>query len=55
MTGNIKMMDLLLQKGVDVNCANSNGDTPLHCAIMNGFHQCINLLLAYGANENTKN
>ena len=55
MSGSKSICDLLLQKGVDENFQNSNGDTPLHCAVLNRFHQVVDVLLSFGANENINN
>ena len=38
---------LLEQKGIEVNCPNSEGMTPLHSAAQNGHCECIKLLLAH--------
>ena len=55
MTGKPQLCDSLLQKGVNVNFKNKFGNTPLHMAIMNGFLNCIDTLISYGANEHMIN
>ena len=41
---------LLGEPDVDVNCLNSNRETPLHLACALGHSSIIELLIAYGAN-----
>ena len=45
----LKVTDLLLDYGADVNAVNSNRRTALHLAIMNGQRSLAQLLLARGA------
>jgi ankyrin repeat protein len=39
--GDYKMVDILLQRGVDVNGQNNIGNTALHYAIMKRFNKTI--------------
>ncbi|XP_072515635.1 inactive serine/threonine-protein kinase TEX14 [Salminus brasiliensis] len=49
---NLRRMEKLLKKGVDVDCENSLGQTPLFCASLLGFSNVVELLLQYGADPN---
>ena len=49
-TGNPKMVQMLLDKGAEVNRVDQEGGTPLLCALSTGNQQIIDLLLAHGAN-----
>jgi len=48
-SGHLKVLDLLLHNGADVNCLSINNSTPLHLAMSGGHIDCVLLLLAYGA------
>ena len=41
--------------GADLNCADREGDTPLHGAMVNGHVECVQLLLRCGADPNLTN
>ncbi len=43
-----------LDKGVDVNAKDEFGSTPLHPATYSGHKEVVELLIANGANVNTK-
>jgi ankyrin repeat protein len=45
----------LVEKGIDVNAADKNGNTPLMLASALGEVDMINLLIENGANVNAKN
>ncbi|MDD3295518.1 MAG: ankyrin repeat domain-containing protein [Geobacteraceae bacterium] len=49
--GNIKVMELLLKKGADINGMHA-AETPLHCAISNDHAEAVRFLLARGADVN---
>ncbi|MDO5464237.1 MAG: ankyrin repeat domain-containing protein, partial [Akkermansia sp.] len=43
--GSTEFIKLLLASGADVNCANTNGETPLHRAAEWERTECVRLLL----------
>ncbi|XP_028840713.1 uncharacterized protein tex14 isoform X3 [Denticeps clupeoides] len=49
---NLNKMEKLLKNGVDVDCANNLGQTPLFCACLLGLTNAVELLLRYGADPN---
>ncbi|KAL7848514.1 hypothetical protein AOLI_G00232320 [Acnodon oligacanthus] len=49
---NIRKLEKLLKKGVDVDCENDLGQTPLFCASLLGLTNVVELLLQYGADPN---
>uniref|UniRef100_A0A4W6DU50 Protein kinase domain-containing protein n=1 Tax=Lates calcarifer TaxID=8187 RepID=A0A4W6DU50_LATCA len=49
---NITKLEKLLKKGVDVDCVNHLGQTPLFCAALLGQEKVMELLLQYGADPN---
>ncbi|CAK6977315.1 uncharacterized protein LOC122994969 isoform X5 [Scomber scombrus] len=49
---NLTKLEKLLKKGVDVDCVNHLGQTPLFCAALLGQVKMIDLLLHYGADPN---
>jgi Ankyrin repeats (many copies) len=56
--GDLEMVQVLLEYGVDVNVQNSNGDTPLDYASADGHRndaRVARLLIAHGADPNTRN
>ncbi|MCK4635772.1 MAG: ankyrin repeat domain-containing protein [Candidatus Moranbacteria bacterium] len=54
--GNIKMVNLLLDVGVDIDGkTGESGDTPLIFAIMQENRELVELLISRGANVNEKN
>ena len=52
--GNIKVVKQHLDAGVDVNAIGKYGRTPLHYAATRGLKKIIELLIARGADVNTK-
>ncbi|XP_071317568.1 inactive serine/threonine-protein kinase TEX14 isoform X2 [Trachinotus anak] len=50
--GNLTKLEKLLKKGVDVNCVNHLGQSPLFCAALLGQVKVTELLLHYGADPN---
>ena len=48
--GNIEIIQTLLDCGADINCATSDGATPLHAAASAGHSEAIKTLLNNGAN-----
>ncbi|KAE8123785.1 hypothetical protein FH972_018714 [Carpinus fangiana] len=48
-TGDIGMVELLLQYGADINASDSRGRTPLHYCIINGRSAIVKMLLTRGA------
>jgi ankyrin repeat protein len=46
---------LLLERGVDPNTQDKDGDTPLHKAAYKGYVDVVKLLLEHGADPNIKN
>jgi len=50
-----KMVELLIDKGADVNARDEAGWTPLHYAAFNGHKDVAELLIAKGADVNAKN
>jgi hypothetical protein len=52
--GQIECVEILLDKGIDVNSCNYYGWTALYYTSGNGFKNCINLLLSRGADVNMK-
>jgi len=53
-TGNIEAVKQHLDAGVDVNAKDKYGRTPLHYAATRGLKKIIELLIAKGADVNTK-
>jgi ankyrin repeat protein len=48
------VMNSLLEKGVDINAINSDGNTALHLAVLNGNLEMVNFLLNHGAKFDIK-
>ncbi len=51
----IAAIQLLLDRGANINAANQNGDTALHGATLRGSTAIIQFLVDHGANLNAKN
>ncbi|XP_034406448.1 inactive serine/threonine-protein kinase TEX14-like [Cyclopterus lumpus] len=49
---NLTKLEKLLNKGVDVNCVNHLGQTPLFCGALSGQAKVTELLLRHGADPN---
>ncbi|CAG9768764.1 unnamed protein product [Ceutorhynchus assimilis] len=54
-SGDLKMMELLLKAGADVNAASDSGSTPLRSACFMSHIDVVKLLLVHGANINQTN
>jgi ankyrin repeat protein len=54
-TGDLAGVQAELNKGVDVNAKNDDGQTPLHNAAIQGHKEIAELLIAKGADVNAKN
>jgi ankyrin repeat protein len=52
--GYLKMAELLIQKGVDINGKDEYGDTPLSCAIRNYHFEIVVFLIEKGVDVNKK-
>ena len=53
--GDVKMVKLMLSKGINPNLQNVDGNTALHYAVAGNYHTCVDTLIAFGMNENTQN
>ena len=51
----MKMADLLIENGVDLNCRNENEDAPLHVMAKKKRLSCIVTLISNGADINVIN
>jgi hypothetical protein len=52
--GQTEIIELLIQKGADVNAKNRNGTTPLHGAVFLGQTEAVELLIQKGADANAR-
>jgi ankyrin repeat protein len=52
--GDIKIVEKILDEGIDVNITNKDGITPLITAVKNGYTNIVKLLIEKGANVNVK-
>ncbi|CAL5330573.1 unnamed protein product [Camellia sinensis] len=52
MANDVKLVQIILDAGVDVNIRNVNNTIPLHVALARGAKLCVGLLLSAGANCN---
>lgn len=50
----VDIAEMLIDAGVNVNCPNHDGITPLHAAVLHGKDNLVNLLLSRGANVNSR-
>lgn len=55
MGSNIEIVKSFLDKGIDPNIQNNDGNTPLHIAIQNNNKRVTDLLLKYEAREDIVN
>ena len=54
MNGQLKGMQLLIEKGADINARNKQDLTPLHIAVSKGHIKIIELLVSKEADTNIK-
>lgn len=54
-THNLEILELLLSRGGDPNSKNSNGYTPLHCAVQEGGVDAITILIKFKADIEAQN
>ena len=52
--GKEKILKIMFDKGININCQNEYGETPLHIAISKGDKKLISFLLQYNPNKNIK-
>ena len=52
--GDLDMMKVIIHTGIDVNYADVNNWSALHCAVNSGFQRIAKLLLQNGAKVNTR-
>lgn len=52
--GDLEIVKVLLDAGVDVDCGDSDESTPLHVAAMNRHQDVVTLLLKHGADVNKR-
>ena len=53
--GHKETVQLLIEKGVDVNANNHEGQSALHFAVISGHDEVVRVLIENGANPNNKN
>jgi ankyrin repeat protein len=53
--GNMKLADLFIGRGADVNAQTRNGATPLHHAVYHGHIEMVKFLVSKGADVNKCN
>lgn len=54
LSGNLRVVQILLDKGANIEATEMRGQTPMHWAAQRGHTQCINLLKMRGANVNAR-
>ena len=54
MSHHVNIVELLLEKGANVNGRNRDGSTPLHVAVKNDRLDAARILIAWGAEVNTR-
>ena len=45
MMGRVEVMKYLIDNGADINHVNNTGSTPLHAGSLNGYGECMELLI----------
>lgn len=55
MMGRIEAMKYLIESKADINQVNNTGSTPLHAGSLNGYGECMELLIDQGADINFRN
>jgi len=53
--GQVKMVQLLIDRGADVNATNKDGNTPLHAAAFTGHLETVSQLLKNGSDATIRN
>mmetsp|Transcript_26164 Transcript_26164/g.26400 ORF Transcript_26164/g.26400 Transcript_26164/m.26400 type:complete len:233 (+) Transcript_26164:197-895(+) len=53
--GHLNLVEMLIEKGADVNLKNKKGNTALHMALSYDYYDCCLALLSAKADENIKN
>lgn len=53
--GHLDYVNLLIEKGADVDAKNGKGNTALHMALSYDYYDCVQALIAAGANVNFLN
>lgn len=53
--GDIKKLDALIAKGINIDVKNQHGSTPLHYAIRYNNPECVHNLLVAGADKDKQN
>jgi ankyrin repeat protein len=54
-SGKLEMIEYLIKQGIEVNCQDKDGNTPLHFAALCGYTRGVSCLLALGADKTLTN